>query len=214
MNKRENENPWLSIPASEYEAHMSSQNVLQTQFLNDVLKNVLSAHSPRQIAVIGCSVGNGFEHIDFDHTEKVVAIDINPEYLEILAERHREHMSSIEILYKDVNTCRLAPASLDLIHCALLFEYVNPEITLKTITPWLSLNGILSVVLQVADKTVGKITQTRYKSIKSLDPIMKLIAPSSFNAMAKERDLLLRKEVTIQLQSKKRFYVAQYQKGS
>jgi ubiquinone/menaquinone biosynthesis C-methylase UbiE len=214
MNKRENKNPWLSIPASEYEAHMSSQNVLQTQVLNDVLKNVLSSHSPRQMAVIGCSVGNGFEHIDFDHTEKVVAIDINPEYLEILAERHKEHMSSIEILCKDVNTCRLTPASLDLIHCALLFEYVNPEITLKTITPWLSLDGILSVVLQLADEVVAKITQTQFKTIKRIDSIMRLIEPASFNAMANERDLLLKKEAITQLQSKKRFYVAQYQKDN
>ena len=60
-------NPWLTIPAEDYEAHMASPEVGQLQVLNQLFKMVLEEHRPESLAVLGCSTGNGFEHIDPQH---------------------------------------------------------------------------------------------------------------------------------------------------
>ena len=56
-------NPWLRIPASDYEAHMALPQVSQTQALNKLMASSLAQYTPRSLAVIGCTTGNGFEHI-------------------------------------------------------------------------------------------------------------------------------------------------------
>jgi hypothetical protein len=72
------DNPWLSIPAADYEAHMASPEVGQLQFLNAVFKETLARQRPKSLLVPGCATGNGFEHIDFTVTRRIVAVDINP----------------------------------------------------------------------------------------------------------------------------------------
>jgi len=77
-------NPWLTIPAADYEAHMALPQVAQAQALNALMAAVLTQYAPKSLSVIGCTTGNGFEHIDTTHTRRVVGIDINPDYLAVL----------------------------------------------------------------------------------------------------------------------------------
>jgi hypothetical protein len=65
-------NPWLSNSAEEYEAHMASAEVGQHQVLSQLFKTVLEEHRPLSLATLGCSTGNGFEHIDPATTRWVV----------------------------------------------------------------------------------------------------------------------------------------------
>ena len=48
-------NPWLTISAEDYEAHMASPEVGQLQLLNQLFKTVLEAHRPSSLAIVGCS---------------------------------------------------------------------------------------------------------------------------------------------------------------
>ncbi len=81
-------NPWLRIPASDYEGHMGSPNVAQQSFLAQTFKESLDNHDSSTIALLGCSTGNGLEYVNNNATQRVTAIDINPEYLEILRQRY------------------------------------------------------------------------------------------------------------------------------
>lgn len=72
-------NPWLRIPASDYEGHMNSPDVRQGEFLNRFFSEALAAFKPSAVLVCGCSTGNGLEHIDPTITEHVVGFDINPD---------------------------------------------------------------------------------------------------------------------------------------
>ena len=69
--------PWLEIPAGEYEKHMAQ--VGQLQVLNEIIGYVLKKYKPKAFALPGCSTGNGLEHVDNRVTQKVHAMDVNPE---------------------------------------------------------------------------------------------------------------------------------------
>jgi ubiquinone/menaquinone biosynthesis C-methylase UbiE len=210
MDKNKAKNPWLTIPAADYENHMNSPDVNQLRFLSNVFKMILSSYHPTSILVVGCATGNGFEHINFDTTERVVAIDINLEYLNILRKRYSKYLNKIELICNDVNDCKFEPNTFDLIHCALLFEYVNPAKTVRNITKWLSSNGVLTVVLQLPDKTSKPVSDTPFNSLKRLDKIMHLVNPQEFNQIALSNYLTQVSEEITQLKSAKEFYISIY----
>jgi ubiquinone/menaquinone biosynthesis C-methylase UbiE len=107
-------NPWLQIPASDYEAHMALPEVAQAQALSKLMASALVQYTPASLAVIGCTTGNGFEHINTAYTHRVVGIDINPAYLEILETRFGERIPGLELVEADVTArgFRIDPVSL------------------------------------------------------------------------------------------------------
>ena len=72
-------NPWLKIPAEEYEDHLSDPGVGQSRFLEKMFCKAM--------ALLGCAAGNGLDHIHPERTEKITAVDINSRYLGILDKR-------------------------------------------------------------------------------------------------------------------------------
>jgi len=97
------DNPWLKIPASDYEGHMRLPGVNLLSFLGDLLKESLEKYDSRSFAYLGCATGNGLEYIRNDKTHKVTAIDINPEYLSILRNRYQRKIPNLEIVETDLN---------------------------------------------------------------------------------------------------------------
>ena len=55
------DNPWLTIPLADYEAHMALPQVGQARLLADLFAAELRVGSPSSVAVLGCAGGNGFE---------------------------------------------------------------------------------------------------------------------------------------------------------
>lgn len=123
------------MPPEDYEAHMASAEVGQWQVLNRILAEDLSRFQPSSLAVLGCATGNGFEHIDPRITKRVIGIDINPRYLARLRERHQHRLAGLELIESDVLEAELPPGSVDLVHAALIFEYLDPAAALARITP-------------------------------------------------------------------------------
>jgi len=66
-------NPWLGIPAADYEAHMALPEVGQARALAALFASALEEYAPESLAVPGCATGNGFEHIDASKTRRVAA---------------------------------------------------------------------------------------------------------------------------------------------
>src|ERR1700733_5029312 len=83
-------NPWLNIPLDDYEGHMSLPEVGQAQMIADELHHAVLRWAPRSIAVIGCAGGNGLERIARGTVERVVAMDVNPDYVERTRARHAQ----------------------------------------------------------------------------------------------------------------------------
>ncbi|MBN1274185.1 MAG: class I SAM-dependent methyltransferase [Candidatus Aminicenantes bacterium] len=205
-------NPWLKISAPDYEGHMGLPEVNQLSFLGDVFKEFLAKYECSSVAYLGCATGNGLEHISNRKTRRLTAIDINPEYLEVLRNRYKSRIPYLEIIEEDLNKYQGNGRQYSLIFAGLLFEYLDPLPLLRKISKWLKKTGILAVVLQLPDKYTKKVSDTPYPSLKFLDPIMKLVSDHDFKIMAKESGLKELEGKRVTLESGKAFYIGAYGK--
>jgi SAM-dependent methyltransferase len=208
----ETKNPWLQISAEDYEGHMSAPNVAQLEMLNTILANVLNEFSPKSICILGCTTGNGFEHILNRNVNRVVGVDINPEYVAICKNRFEKKIPLLELVIADLNEADFPDSSFDLIHAALVFEYVEVELLLSKISRWLKHKGILSVVLQQPSENAAAVSETPYQSIKVLVPFIKLIETGELKETAKKSGLYMIDENEIVLKTGKRFINAYFKK--
>ncbi len=80
---------------------MALPEVCQAQALSRLMSLALAEYTPASLAVIGCTTGNGFEHIDPIHTRRVVGIDINPDYLAILKSRFACKIPGLKLIEAD-----------------------------------------------------------------------------------------------------------------
>jgi ubiquinone/menaquinone biosynthesis C-methylase UbiE len=205
-------NPWLTIPWEEYEGHMASPEVGQAQFLSLTFKGVLEEYRPKRVAVLGCSTGNGFEHLDPSVTKKVIGVDINPEYLAVLRARYASSIPGMTMIYADLTRLELDTGSCDLIYCGLVFEYVPPNKLIEKCARWLSFRGKLIVVLQLPSDKSEKVSDTKFKSLKRLEPFMRLVEPEVIQQASSELGLSEIKSYTQILASQKAFFVGHYAK--
>ena len=205
-------NPWLNISASDYESHMDSEQVGQLSILKQIFADTVITFSPQCLAVVGCATGNGFDHIDPKVTQRVIGIDINKAYLDILRNRYIHHLSELELICSDITSCTLQSESIDLIHAALIFEFVDPRQVLPKLVSWLKPDGILSVVLQVPSCESEFVSETGYTSLKQLESIIQPVNHCIFKGLANKYHLKEIESREIELKLGKRFNVGYYQK--
>jgi SAM-dependent methyltransferase len=200
-------NPWLGIAGDDYVGHMSSAEVGQHQALNRIFRDILISARPRSVLILGCSTGNGLEHVDPSATSRVVAIDINPSYLEQLAERFPAPAFQLDVRCANLVDCEYEAGSFDLIHAALVFEYVEWSRALPALAAALRLEGILSVVLQRPSSEVPTVTPTRFTSLRSLESIFHFVDPGRLVGEASSHGLRVESRQTVPLPSGKTFEV-------
>lgn len=205
-------NPWLYIPALDYEGHMKHPSVSQLSFLSNIFKESLLKHNGSSVAYLGCATGNGLDYINNDKTKKLTVIDINPEYLEILRSRYQSSIPNLQIIEADLQNYECNNNEFSLIFAGLIFEYLDPLILLKKIANWLKDIGVMVVVLQLNEHNIKKVTDTPYSSLKLLDSVIKLVSEDNFKLMANESGLREIEGKKITLKSGKPFYVGTYEK--
>lgn len=207
----QNENPWLTINFSDYENHMLE--VGQAQILNKLTEDFLKDYKPENFALVGCSTGNGLEHIDNNITKNVFAIDINPDYLQQTKIRFENKNNNITTCCIDLQNEELNLSNIDLAFCGLILEYVDPEILLKKITKTLNKNGKIVLVIQ-KNKNTSFVTKTKYTSLESLSSIAKEISENTVTIICNKLHLKLIQKKEIQLNEKKSFLVFVYNNSS
>ncbi len=158
-------NPWLEIPYTDYENHMSDAG--QAQMLNKLTKYCLKFLKPSRFALFGCATGNGLEHVDTSVTKEVIAIDLNPGYLTVLNQRFGGSLPNLKTVCADIEQDNLPLADVDPALCGLVFEYVNPEVVIGKIVSCLSPEGKIAVVLQHSEET-SFVSKSPYTSLESL----------------------------------------------
>ena len=167
------ENPWRRIPAEDYEAHMRAAG--QSAALREFFADVYSELSPVRVAVLGCTTGSDLESIDPTVTETVIGVDINPAYLAVARERLEGRLGSrLRLVEGDVLQVELLPMRFDLIHAALLLEYVEPAPLFARIVQWLADGGTCSVVTQEPSARAPAVSDTGYQSLQTLTGHMTL----------------------------------------
>ena len=177
---------------------MASPWVGQLPLLAEAFRSALARCRPRTLLVLGCGTGNGWEHIDPAVTRRVVGIDVNAEYLALLRERFPAPGCDLALRCEDLATADLPASTFDLIHGALILEYVDWRALLPRLTRALRPAGTLSVVLQLPSPTVPAVTPTAFSSLLRLEPLFRFVEPDEFLEAAQSLGLTLqerRKEV-------------------
>jgi ubiquinone/menaquinone biosynthesis C-methylase UbiE len=210
--ERQVESPWLYIPASDYEGHMGPDGTDQMSVLNRVFRKVYQERKPASMAVLGCGTGNGFEHIDRTITHRAVGIDINARYLEIARRRCCQLTQTVEFECAAAEQCEFEPESFDLVHAALIFEYVDPGPMLDRITSWLRPKGAVSAVLQLPSKEQGVVTKTLFSSVQTLEESIRLVEPERLGQLAGDAGLSGCITQTFPLRHGKGFFLGVFEK--
>lgn len=193
---------------------MALPEVAQAQTLNELMASALKEYTPESLAVIGCTTGNGFEHIDHTHTRRVVAVDINAAYIAILKERFAAKIPCLELIDADITALGFIFNPVSMIFAALVFEYVNVEVALGNITRCLNPGAVFVTVLQLPSAESAPVTATRYKSLELLAPILNLVSPFEFSRMCRTFGLRQVKTESIPLKKGKSFFVGFYRKDT
>jgi SAM-dependent methyltransferase len=212
MEQKDKLNPWLKIPHDDYEAHMSDPNVQQLYALSKIFNYVLEKYSPQSIAVLGCAGGNGFEHLVNRKFNRVVGIDINPDYLNICENRFSSSIPNLELICSDLTNLELDPELFDLIHAALIFEYIDVEIVLKKISNWLKPKGVLAIVFQITGEISAPVSETKFKSLKLLSDKIVIVDAAGFQKLVKKNKLTGIYSDIIELKHGKNFWFNVFEK--
>ncbi len=209
-------NPWLSIPAADYEGHMGAAGVGQLAPLAEIFARVYAAVRPASVAVLGCATGNGLEAIDPALTPRIVGVDINPEYLAVARRRHARLGAALDLRCADLFACDLGAEAFALVHAALIFEHLDPTALAARIAGWLAPGGTCAVVLQLArgDGTAAAVSPTGYTSLQSLSGTMRLLAPEALRRSFAPHGLDESRAWEVPLPDGKAFHVGLYRRGA
>jgi ubiquinone/menaquinone biosynthesis C-methylase UbiE len=199
--------PWQEIPLEDYEAHMSLPSVGQAGMLADQLAQLIELHTPASVAIIGCAGGNGLERIDSTQVERVVAIDVNPEYVAAAELRHAARLGNLDCRCADVQSETLTFDPVELIYAALVFEYVDVAATLATLKRNLQPGGTAAVILQLRHSDQQVVSASPYRSLDKLIPALKLVAPEDLRSYARAAGFGVGSSNRIDLPSGKQFWL-------
>lgn len=171
--------------------------------INECFRTILNKYNPARIFVPGCTIGNGFEHINWKQVENVTALDINAEYLCMLRSNFQE--KKLEIINEDLLKYNPVGKKYDLIFAALVFEYIDLSKSLTGLKNMMNKSSVLVSIIQLPHRYQNKVTLTKYKSLEKLNPIMNLLNAEKFKAALNESGLHIISEKEINLETGKSF---------
>jgi hypothetical protein len=206
--------PWLLIPLGDYERHMSLPGVAQAQMLSAELAAAVRAHAPRSVAVAGCAGGNGFEALTAGQLQRIVGIDINPDYVAAARARFGSGLPGLELYVADITSALARVAPVDLVFAGLLLEYVDVTKALKTLRELCSPAGCIVVVLQLPSGDLPAVSPSPFASLRALSASMRLRDPADVAAAARAAGLARQSERILALPSGKRFAVLTFERSA
>jgi SAM-dependent methyltransferase len=200
-------NPWCIVPAADYERHMGPEGVDQLAPLSAFFQESYLGTQPDRVLLVGSATGNGLEHVDPGVTRRVVGLDVNLQYLGICRQRFFHLGPSLELYCTSVSAWRSPPQSFDLVHVALVFEYLHPEPLVAQLAGWLSDKGAVSVVLQLPG---GEGPVPALKALELISRAQKLVPPDELTALFATHGLKLRRARILPLKFGKSFWCATF----
>jgi len=179
----------------------------QSDALRKIFAGIYAEITPRRVLVLGCTTGQDLALVDPQVTQRAVGVDLNCQYLDAARIQLASLGETLDLIHDDVLTVDLAAASFDLIHAALIFEYVDRNALLRRIRGWLAPDGVCSIVTQNAVESLAPVTRTRYESLLILDGQMTLIDSDTVRTAALAAGLELQSAYGVNLPGGKSFSV-------
>ncbi len=195
-------NPWLNISSDDYENHM--REVGQLPILSQEFKIALEEFHPKTIAVIGAATGNGFQFINSKTTRAVHAIDINPDYLNILRSRYQGSIPGLRTHICNIDKETPSISGMDLIFAALVFEYTDIGKSMGNVSHLLSNGGRMVSIIQSSSPS-HFVTKSSYTSLNLLSDYSNEIEIDKFMDIALKNNLELINQTMINVSPEKKF---------
>jgi len=198
-------NPWSVVQASDYERHMGAgpHGLDQLGPLSTLFQEVVLATQPDRVLLVGCSTGNGLEHVDPSVTRRVVGVDVNLQHLGIARQRFLHLGPRLELYHSDIAEFRAASQSFDLVHAALILEYLHPEVLVRRVSEWLAERGAFSAVLQLPG---GDAPEPPSRALQLIEKAMRVVPPDELGALCRGYGLALRRYKEVPLRHGRRFW--------
>ena len=182
----------------------------QAQILNELTRIMLEKYNPMSFALLGCTTGNGLEHVNQLTTKNVYAIDINPNYIELTREKFENKIDNLITYNIDIGKDKLVFTNVDLFFIGLVLEYIEPEKALEKIIRTLSNNGVLVIIIQKS-KQKRFVSKTKYKSLESLSQILKEIDEIKLDDFIQKKNMTLVERKEMELSKNKSFILLTYE---
>lgn len=198
-------NPWLEIPREDYENHM--MEVGQSQLLNELIKSCLAEYLPQNFALLGCATGNGLEHVSSE-TRNAYAIDINPDYLEVVRDKFAGR-TNIKTIQLDIENEMLQLENIDLFFIGLVLEYVDQDKALGNLIGTLSDHGVMIIVMQRSKQNCF-VSETAYKSLEKLELVSKEVDEERLAEFLGKKNYKLSRRRIIPTSEDKSFIVLEF----
>jgi predicted TPR repeat methyltransferase len=204
-------NPWSVVQAADYERHMGSEGMDQLGPLAALFQEVVLSAQPDRLLLVGCATGNGLEHVDPAVTRRAVGVDVNLQHLGIARQRFFHLGPRLELYNTDILGFFSAPGSFDLVHAALVLEYLQPEAMLRKVAGWLAPQGIASVVLQLPG---GEGPEPPSRALQLIARAARLVPPEELTRLMAQAGLALRRHKEVPLRHGRRFWHGVYGRNS
>jgi len=199
-------NPWLAIPLCDYEQHMSLPEVQQLGALADLFAKAVAICSPASVAILGIAGGNGLERIDGKITKRIVGLDVNPDYLKAVRQRHRG-ISGLELYCVDLAEKLVQLEPVQLVHAALVFEHAGTGHCLENALELVAAHGTVSVVLQLPSQLEQSVAPTGIPSMQQLKSQFTFVDPDWLRQTLEARGFRLTHDVRYDLPAGKSFWM-------
>jgi hypothetical protein len=204
-------NPWLGVPLEDYEGHMDSPEVHQLSALSELFAEALALCRPESVAVLGIAGGNGLHHVDRAITKRIVGLDVNPSYLEVVRSRYAH--TCLELHCVDLAAHRIDVEPVQMVHAALVFEHAGVDLCLENALSLVAPGGALSVVLQLPTEIGQNVSASRFPSMQTLRSDFSLIDPIWLRRTLEQRDFRLTHETQRSLPAGKGFWMGVFRQS-
>jgi Methyltransferase domain len=201
--------PWSLVPAAEYEAHLGPAGLDQLAPLSALFGKVYAARRPARLAVLGVATGNGLEHVDPAVTRRTAGVDVNLSYLAVARQRFMHLGPSLQLLCADAEKVELAPGGLDLVHAALLLEYVDLRALVPRVAGWLAPGGAFSAVLTLPG---GEPRAPTSAALQAVAEVTRLVPPEELRRHADAAGLSERRAYVVPVAHGRRLFTALYER--
>jgi threonine dehydrogenase-like Zn-dependent dehydrogenase len=192
---------------------MNSEAVAQLAPLADLFAEALDTTKPTSVAILGVAGGNGLERIDPTVTRRIDAIDINPEYLAAVQQRHAT-LPGLNLHSLDLAEEQAAMPPSDLVHAALIFEHAGLDHCLDNAIDLVAPGGTLSVVLQLPSTTAQAVGDSQVASVQAHRNHFHFVDPESLTTQLESRGFRRDRTTTIPLPSGKAFWQAFFKRNA
>ena len=206
------DNPWLAIPLDDYEGHMASAGVEQSEALAELFECALRRTRPESVTILGVAGGNGLRRISPDVTTRVCGLDINPRYLEAVRRRYGS-LPGLELHCVDLSKEAVGLDPVRLVHAALIFEHAGLDGCLRNAVSMVAAGGSLSVVLQMPSAQAPGVGASPYPAVQALSGHFRLVEPAQLRAALEGYGFRQTREILRPLPGGKAFWMGVFERS-